>query len=850
MDTVNPADSVRPIQRVRMPLHCALFLDKRRFADPVVGDETFRLVSLQGQETVAGPFEFQAELHGNSSHRGLRFTLQDLVGRPITFGIEMPARHEKGQTRFFDEIVRGTRSDAASLARFSFFNGIVASFALCQPGVYQATVKPALWKLTLTNRYRLFRRKSVREVIDAVLGEAGIACDLTGISGDDNPAVVRIQDWMQAGESDYEFVERMLGKAHIYYYFVHAPDGHTAVFANRPAYRDVPGDGGGLELRYSHTTAEGEEQDDLLTDYSYRCSLGSSGVRSVFVRPEEAWEQQPAATYHVYDAESGSDLGERPFHLYKVYQYGQCQAEVANYNRATYDAMRTGNASLSGGSTNPLLHPGYRFGTVAKADPLVHPHLLDTWLDGRQFVLTQVSHQASADGSYHNQFEATDASGFIAKFDPRDAQQGSVLAEVVAHGKAQAPGDWRYYAPDAFDPETSEMDDPMSKEQPVFTAKGVYVRFVTDPADAEPVWIKLSSNMQSVPEVGATVTIGRAYDASELPEVQGTIQSNGSMTVMPTGWNSNTHVGSNFSTSYGDGKSIRYGASSSLDLDSAKSMVEQAYQQGGFRDVSYSKGGSWGYSTTDKGDAGMLSQSESHGCTHNKSYGVSSYNYSEIGTSENHSTVGVSTSESTVTGSESSKQLVLGPSSRESTSLGSSTSLQFSMGPNLSVGMTGPSVNSQVNFGPTLSTSLSLLGSINLGVTLGDTLSDQTHLGVSINSQFTAESVNASLTGMQASMNVVGESSSISLTGATEGVNIVGSATDVSVQGETTHIGVVGEATNVNIAGSVTNVTLNGEVNNVDLSPDGVKVNISPSSIQCEAAGMTITIPIVMVMYI
>ena len=59
-------------------LHFALFLADGR----TLGDETFRLVNFQGKETVSEPFEFQLELHGNTSgSEGVALKFDDVVGR-------------------------------------------------------------------------------------------------------------------------------------------------------------------------------------------------------------------------------------------------------------------------------------------------------------------------------------------------------------------------------------------------------------------------------------------------------------------------------------------------------------------------------------------------------------------------------------------------------------------------------------------------------------------------------------------------------------------------------------------------------------------------------------------------
>ncbi|HEX8962751.1 MAG TPA: contractile injection system protein, VgrG/Pvc8 family, partial [Rhodocyclaceae bacterium] len=132
-------------------LHCAVKLDGNR----VLGAETFRLVALQGQEHVSDHFEFNLELHGNTDYRQERIRFDALMGRAVTFAVQLPvpgatADDPAWAEGRFRQGLQGGTADGLSL-----FNGIAAGFAMEIPGVYRLTVRPALWRLTLTNHYRI-----------------------------------------------------------------------------------------------------------------------------------------------------------------------------------------------------------------------------------------------------------------------------------------------------------------------------------------------------------------------------------------------------------------------------------------------------------------------------------------------------------------------------------------------------------------------------------------------------------------------------------------------------------------------------------------------------------------------
>jgi uncharacterized protein involved in type VI secretion and phage assembly len=491
-------------------LHCALFLARNR----LVGGETFRLVSFQGQESVSEPFEYQLELHANTSPRhGTVLRFDDVIGRPVTVGIAYPSGAADDTLDDMSErFQRALRGDTTG-EELSLFNGIVTSFSMEIPGVYRLTMKPALWKLSLTNAYAVHKKMNIRDTIAALLDRHRIAYSLDTIIGDDNPAVARKQDWLQAGESDLEFLRRLMGKVHLYYYFVHTATGHKMVFENqtRTPYPYVfPSR---RLLRYTSTGTDelGLAQCDVISQYSYQRSLSSSAVHNVLTRQDAAWEEDAVSQFQSYQANSDADLGDLPFNRYKIYQYGCSNDEAQHYTDATSSAMETAASQFSGSSTCAHFRVGHQFGVTGDDMADSHPMPVRPALEGQRFVLTQVKHQASADGGYQNEFQATEASGFIASFSMQETQQGVILAKVVAKAGDTPLQDWRYYTADYFDPETNTLIDD-GCATPKLKAMGVYVRFSTAPEDSPPVWIKLAPSMQTVPEIGATVLITRAHD--------------------------------------------------------------------------------------------------------------------------------------------------------------------------------------------------------------------------------------------------------------------------------------------------------------------------------------------------
>ena len=801
-------------------LHCAISMAGNQW----LGDETFRLLSFEGQESVSEPFDFQLQLRGNTDPRGGRpLTFDALIGRPVTVGINRPAQDgpPDAAARFAQALRTG------SAPSMTLYNGMVSSFAMDEPGVYRIGMKPALWRLALTNRYVVHAQKSVRDVIADLMRQHYIDFSLDAVSGEDNIALARVQDWLQAGESDFEFLRRMMSKAQIYYYFRHTGNGHTVVFANRPAYLqafDRP-------LRYTHTAIDelGLQMDDVVFQYSYQQSLTSTGVSGRFVHQENAPDEDPVPTFQTFDAFTPADPGELPFNQYRTYQYGMSSGTVRQYIRTTASSMAASARQLSGSSTCSGFRVGSQFTLSGEMAQGTSPSPVRPSLEGKAFVLSKVQHKASADGGYTNQFEATDAAAMLTAFSVQDTQQGGILAKVVDKA-GRGPTDWRYYEPANFDPATSRLHDSQAAP-PNLLAKGVYVQFSTPGSPQEPVWVKLSASMNSVPEIGVTVLVTRASDESELPEVQQIVAPNGSLVVTPSGWTANTHVGSNYSTSYGDGQSIRFGLHSAYDLDRAVGIVNGAYETGQYRDTSYQQGASYGYSTSEDGANGLLSRSESYGSTYNTQEAAITWNKSTVGESTSYSTITDTYAEDTVLGTATrvsnthvSKSTSFTGQQEGTTTVGENTSTEL-MGRTTSTSATG------------MSSATSLVG-LTDQVSMTGVRSETSVTGMSTGTSVTGVTQQVSATGSRDETSVTGQSNQINVTGISSGTTVTGAQTQISVTGTGADIGVVGSTSRISVTGSSTGVTVTGSSTDVNVTGDEMRVGVHGSSTSVDITGV------------
>lgn len=839
------ATAIEPVDQPLLYQHCRIEMPGGR----VIGEDLLRLVRFQGQENVSDLFEYQLELHGNSDAEGASIVLSEVIGRPITVGI---ARTEFEDRAVSHQAFLRTLDGADPDGPYSVFHGMVAAFALAEPGVYRITMRPAAWRMSFINHYRILGQKNLRDALAQLCREHRVDAVFDGLSGHDNLANVRVQDWLQAGETDLEFMRRLMSKAHVYYYFRHYPDRHVMVFDNRPVYPpSLPDD---AVLRYTWTGADelGLHQSDTLTQYSYQQAIGVTGVEGVFTGQREAWDvaqpNQPLASFASFHGNSGPDLGDLPFTQYKIVQYGFSDGQVRAFAQATGQAMRASDLQLSGSSLCPSLRVGHRF-RMRSDRPEVRPEL-----DNLEFVLTHVQHDSSLDGEYSNQFSATVVDALITPVGVQDTQQGLVLAQVVTPSGDGTIHDWPYYVPDDFSLARQTMED-SDAVQPRLNAKGVHVRFSCDDPDAPPVWVKLAAHMQTIPEVGTNVWVSRANDESELPEIQNIVQADGSKVVVDSGWTAHTQVGNSFSTSYGDSRSIRFGQPwSRADVAVAVKLVEDAYARGLFRDASYSRGGGYNYSTSEQAEQGLLSESWSYGSSLGNSWGKETKNFSATGRTYHESVTGkydtsLASTEAddpeALAAVQASRSVVWGDSYSNSTSHGDTKAISVYHGTFendtthdgdvvTTTTVQGTSSNTSTHHG-TVSSKNDIFADSDSESTITGISSNRSTHNIVLNTSTITQQTSSTTIGSNISSDVIGKSDSTSSTGHSSRTALTGVSTEVSRQGMSNTVGVTGMDTRVSMTGVSNTVTVTGLSNTVSVVGLSTSVEVAGPGLHLEA---------------
>ena len=123
-----------------------------------------------------------------------------------------------------------------------YFHGLVTRFGLEEirddNAFYRVTIAPWLWFLTLKTDNRIFQEKSVPEILDEVFRSYGNAVTVSRLRGSYKPR----EYCVQYGESDLDFVQRLMEHEGIFYFFEHDDTGHRMILADSNAVlKPAPG---------------------------------------------------------------------------------------------------------------------------------------------------------------------------------------------------------------------------------------------------------------------------------------------------------------------------------------------------------------------------------------------------------------------------------------------------------------------------------------------------------------------------------------------------------------------------------------------------------------------------------
>lgn len=166
--------------------------------------------SLKSSEELGRPFHFEVELLCEENN----LDLNDQLGKSMTVTVDT----RNGGQRHFDGLV--------SEITFAGSRGHLSR--------YKATLRPWLSFLEHTSDNRVFQEKSVPDILTAVFDLHGQSCRKS-LNSTYNPR----EYCVQYGESDFDFVSRLMEEEGIYYFFEHSKGKHDLVLADSSNAHEV-----------------------------------------------------------------------------------------------------------------------------------------------------------------------------------------------------------------------------------------------------------------------------------------------------------------------------------------------------------------------------------------------------------------------------------------------------------------------------------------------------------------------------------------------------------------------------------------------------------------------------------
>ncbi|MDI6755540.1 MAG: type VI secretion system tip protein TssI/VgrG [Thermodesulfobacteriota bacterium] len=184
--------------------------------------------------------------------RVVEFTARERVSFPFELKVSLASEEEIN----FEEVV-GKEALLTILGEEAdrYLHGIISQFRRAGSRgrffLYQATVAPALWLLSLEQDCRIFQNKDVQEIVKQIFKDAGIPGDRIEFRLQGQSPVREY--CVQYRETDLNFISRLLEEEGIFYFFEHSEDRHVLVFADSAvAYKPILG-----EAEVPYNIAEG-----------------------------------------------------------------------------------------------------------------------------------------------------------------------------------------------------------------------------------------------------------------------------------------------------------------------------------------------------------------------------------------------------------------------------------------------------------------------------------------------------------------------------------------------------------------------------------------------------------------
>jgi type VI secretion system secreted protein VgrG len=324
--------------------------DRRIAVNTPLGEDVLLLNSFAGSEAISQLFSFDLEMYSEND----AVAFDALIGKPATVGIALV----DGSSRYFNGIIRAIEQGGRDHHLTT----------------YRAQMAPWLWFLTQTSDHRIFQEKTAPEIIQFLFDEAKFRDYSLRLSG----AFSKREYCVQYGETDFEFVSRLMESEGIYYYFEHEDGKHTMVLANHSgAHKPCPNQS---KVRYD-TDGGGLRDEDTIQQWRASTSVLTGGYAL-----QDYNFETPSTSLQ-------TNIGGR--NLYERFEYpgGYLKrGEGESLVKTRLEEVEAPRQVVRGLSTCRNFSTGFRF------------DLKDHYRgdQNKSYLLTRVSHKASQGGDFRS----------------------------------------------------------------------------------------------------------------------------------------------------------------------------------------------------------------------------------------------------------------------------------------------------------------------------------------------------------------------------------------------------------------------------------------------------------------
>ena len=289
------------------------------------GSDGFSLHQMEAIEELGRPFEIEATL---LTEEDIDSDMQSLLGTAITLAVQL----QDESKRYFHGLVSQL-----------LFEGIHGEKVR-----YEAVLRPWIWFLKHSSDNRIFQNKNAPDIIKEVFQDHGQSAK-DQLTGTHQPR----EYCVQYGETDFDFVTRLMEEEGIYYFFEHSENKHELVLVdaesshgNFPGYDEIlyfpPGED--ITDRADHINEweclyRAESTTVIKQSYNYETPSGDLEGRSVISQSHDLSDGE----LYEYGA------------LYKEASQGENAARIRVEEKQSAHKVLTGGGNVMGACT------GYTF---------------------------------------------------------------------------------------------------------------------------------------------------------------------------------------------------------------------------------------------------------------------------------------------------------------------------------------------------------------------------------------------------------------------------------------------------------------------------------------------------------